>query len=279
MSSGSTTSLFYRDLGARQLTTRSLQDISNGSETHRGERTYGHCLDSTAKKGRRIGEEPRFRFVVSRFWKGVGNNAPMQCIEIPRLRGHYVILFRTVADFQHLLIAVEGKCTVSSCREIGAVPGRARRAAGPFRNGYRTHGADRRPDRGAHHVPGIASSSRRRAPGGPSRSTTQHSLRHPPCHRAARITHSGAAATDQRGLRRPPTQDKTLTNHSNHQARSPRHKQASPRGTNHRHKASSHPHVAISSSNRRARPRAESPTPHLNLAMLLHGGITASRSS
>lgn len=80
-------------------------------------------------------------------------------------------------------------------------------------------------------------------------------------------------------LRRPPTQDKTLTNHSNHQARSPRHKQASPRGTNHRHKASSHPHVAISSSNRRARPRAESPTPHLNLAMLLHGGITASRSS
>ena len=65
MSSGSTTSLFYRDLGARQLTTRSLQDISNGSETHRGERTYGHCLDSTAKKGRRIGEEPRFRIIRS----------------------------------------------------------------------------------------------------------------------------------------------------------------------------------------------------------------------
>jgi hypothetical protein len=65
MSSGSTTCLFYRDLGARQLTTRSLQDISNGSETHRGERTYGHCLDSTAKKGRRIGEEPRFRIIRS----------------------------------------------------------------------------------------------------------------------------------------------------------------------------------------------------------------------
>jgi len=90
---------------------------------------------------------------------------------------------------------------------------------------------------------------------------------------------SGARRPTSAGLRRPPTQDKTLTNHSNHQARSPRHKQASPRGTNHRHKASSHPHVAISSSNRRARPRAESPTPHLNLAMLLHGGITASRSS
>ena len=188
--------------------------------------------------------------------------------------------FPYVADFSSrlsTLIAVEGKCTDSSCREIGAVPGRAPR--GGYRsNGYRTR-ADRRPDRGAHHVPGIASSSRRRAPGGPSRSTTQHSLRHPPCHRAARITHSGARRPTSAGLRRPPTQDKTLTNHSNHQARSPRHKQASPRGTNHRHKASSHPHVAISSSNRRARPRAESPTPHLNLAMLLHGGITASRSS
>ena len=126
----------------------------------------------------------------------------------------------------------------------------------------------------------ITSSSRRRAPRSVAEHYTAQSTA-PPCHRAARVTHSGArsSATDQRGLRRPPTQDKTLTNHSNHQARSPRHKQASPRGTNHRHKASSHPHVAISSSNRRARPRAESPTPHLNLAMLLHGGITASRSS
>jgi hypothetical protein len=79
MSSGSTTCLFYRDLGARQLTTRSLQDISNGSETHRGERTYGHCLDSTAKKGRRIGEEPRFRIIRSE--KG------WECSLCPSLKG------------------------------------------------------------------------------------------------------------------------------------------------------------------------------------------------
>jgi hypothetical protein len=81
MSSGSTTCLFYRDLGAGDSSrrSRSLQDISNGSETHRGERTYGHCLDSTAKKGRRIGEEePRFRFV--RTGKG------WECSAAPRRR-------------------------------------------------------------------------------------------------------------------------------------------------------------------------------------------------
>ena len=79
MSSGSTTCLFYRDLGARQLTTRSLQDISNGSETHRGERTYGHCLDSTAKKGRRIGEEPRFRIIRSeKGWECSASGDEMQ---------------------------------------------------------------------------------------------------------------------------------------------------------------------------------------------------------
>ena len=109
-------------------------------------------------------------------------------VHAARRYGH--TLYVSVRRRLSTLIAVEGKCTDSSCREIGAVPGRAPR--GGYRsNGYRTR-ADRRPDRGAHHVPGIASSSRRRAPGSPSRSTTQRSLRHPPCHRAARITHSGA---------------------------------------------------------------------------------------
>lgn len=152
------------------------------------------------------------------------------------------------------------------------------RVAGPARGGYRTR-ADRRPTTPtAGHVP--AYHVLEQTPSTEVRRGALHSTVYgtPVSPRGPR--HSlRCSATDQRGLRRPPTQDKTLTNHSNHQARSPRHKHASPRGTNHRHKASFHPHVAISSSNRRARPRAESPTPHLNLAMLLHGGITASRSS
>jgi len=196
-------------------------------------------------------------------------------VHAARRYGH--TLYVSVRRRLSTLIAVEGKCTDSSCREIGAVPGRAPR--GGYRsNGYRGTGRPTTRPRGTpragYRVLEQTPSTRKSvaeyytaqstappvSPRGP-----HHSLR--------------CSATDQRGLRRPPTQDKTLTNHSNHQARSPRHKQASPRGTNHRHKASSHPHVAISSSNRRARPRAESPTPHLNLAMLLHGGITASRSS
>jgi hypothetical protein len=58
MSSGSTTSLFYRDLSARQLTTRSLQDISNGS-------TVGGFQDLLPKIEGDPEREPRFRIIRS----------------------------------------------------------------------------------------------------------------------------------------------------------------------------------------------------------------------
>jgi len=57
-SAGSTTSLFYRDLSARQLTTRSLQDISNGS-------TVGGFQDLLPKKEGDPEREPRFRIIRS----------------------------------------------------------------------------------------------------------------------------------------------------------------------------------------------------------------------
>jgi len=196
-----------------------------------------------------------------------------------RRYGH--TLYVSVRRRLSTLIAVEGKCTDSSCREIGAVPGRAPRG-GYHSITVRTvtvHGPTDDPTAG--HTTCRVSRPRADA----EHPEVRRGVLHSTVYGTPRVTARPASLTPVLGdrpagtLRRPPTQDKTLTNHSNHQARSPRHKQASPRGTNHRHKASSHPHVAISSSNRRARPRAESPTPHLNLAMLLHGGITASRSS